>query len=156
VLLHTFLLGAALAAPPVHTKPAVANTPYETVEDWIRELRKKDPAKRLLAARTIRTELRVAMRQSDKAPLGSLRRDEALARLDDFQRHGVPACVDHVNNTDDPHPANARRVLLACADILAILRATEALPAIERRTEQERGRVQRRLRKAARMIEGDK
>lgn len=156
MLLHTFLLGAALAAPPIHTKPAVANTPYESVEDWIRDLRKKDPAKRLLAARTIRTELRVAIRQSDKARAGSLLHTEALARLDDIQRDSVPACVDHVNNTDDPHPANARRVLLACADILGILRAEEALPALEQRTEQERGRVQRRLRRAARTIEGDK
>ena len=155
MLLHTFLLGAALAAPPVHTKPAVVNTPYETVEDWIRELRKKDPAKRLLAARTIRSELRVAINQSENAPIGSLRRDEALARLDDFQRHGVPACVDHVNNINDPHPANARRVLVTCADILAMLRAKEALPALEVRIDQERGRLQRRLQRAASAIEGE-
>ena len=153
MILSALLLSTALAAPPVRTKPAVANTPYETVEDWVRDLQKKDPAKRLFAARTIRTELRVALNQAAKSPAGSIRGDEALARLDDFEKLAVPACIAHIENADDPNRGNAKKVALSCGDILGMLKTDEAVPALKARAAKENGRLQRRLTRNLKKIE---
>jgi len=154
VILNAFLLSTALAAPPVRTKPAVVNTPYETVEDWVRDLQKKDPAKRLFAARTIRTELRVALNQSANSPSGSIRADEALARLDDFEKLAAPVCIAHIENADDPNRGNAKKLALSCGDILGMLQTDAAIPALKARAAKENGRLQRRLTRNLNKIEG--
>jgi hypothetical protein len=132
--------------------PSPTDQPLDGIVDWVDRLSTTNPAKRLLAARTLRSELRVAMKTAERASPGTLRRDEALSRLDDLERHAIPACVSLIHATEDLNPKNASRVARACADILRLLHAEAAVPALESRASREKGRTRRKLERATRAL----
>jgi len=132
------------------TGTAVATTPRvewsgqgaQSTTELIRQLSSSDRAVRLLAARSLRTEVRANLRLI-KREHGILSA-AALVQLDDFDRHLAPVCIARLEMRDLTRP---------CADILRLLETEAALPAIdeaimvERRTS-----ARKRLEKAARAI----
>jgi len=110
-------LGAGNRAMQAH-----APEPTDTsVERYAGDLGRSDPSDRLYAARVLRSRLRFALRDAARARPGSLRQDEALAALDDFEGIVAPACIEALVT---------RNVAHHCAAMLGMLEYGGAEPAL--------------------------
>jgi hypothetical protein len=80
-------------------------------ERYIQDLRGSDASDRLYAARTLRSRLRMAIKDAERRE-GTLRQIDALASLDDFEVLVAPACLEVLDQ---------RNVAHHCAQILGLL-----------------------------------
>lgn len=139
-LLLLSLGGAAHAAgvqAPGQAPPQLA--------DYLEDLDSGDQAKRRLAARTLRTMVKVEVKRSARVGGDDLQRDEALLSLQDFDKQLAPRCMEYLA---------APALAVPCADILRLLETTEALPALrEAAATTTRRRALRRLRRTIDALE---
>jgi len=94
----------------------------ESLERYVGDLLGTDPQNRAYAARTLRAQLKITLRQYDRAREGSLGRDDAAGVLDDYDALVAPACMQVLGT---------RGTTSACADILGWLETQDALPMLE-------------------------
>ncbi len=107
-------------------------------ERYTAELSDSDKSDRLYAARTLRSRLRIALRNAERGRPGSLRQDQAYAALDDFEDLVAPACVQALTTRNIAHH---------CASILGMLAHQPAVQALETLRDDEDAK--RRARKRA-------
>lgn len=140
-LLLPLLLGSGSRAQQAHS-----HTPIDTSnERYIHDLTGQDKSDRLYAARTLRSRLRVALKDAARRD-GSLRQLDALAALDDFELLVAPACVQALATRNIAHH---------CAWILGQLAYEPALSDLEALTQpdsQARPRAQRMAQEAVALI----
>lgn len=123
------LLGAALAllalsAAPAHAvdvQSEAAVQSNKSLSDYLGDLEGSSDPDRLYAARVLRGELRRALRTEAKAAPGSLAQLDARALLVELSDRLPRACTTGLRYKNSVGP---------CADMLAMLEATEALPAL--------------------------
>jgi hypothetical protein len=118
VLALPLALGAGNRAMQAHA-PAPVDT---SIDRYAADLASTDASDRLYAARVLRSQLRYAARDATRARPGSLRQDEALSALDDFEAVVAPACVDALA---------VRNIAHHCAAMLGQIGVAEARPALE-------------------------
>lgn len=112
-------------------------------ERYVNDLLGNDASDRLYAARTLRSRLKVALRDAERGNGETLRSIDALAALDDFDVMVAPACVEALER---------RNVAHHCAEMLGLLGYEPAVPALEAALADPE--TSRRLRKqAARALE---
>ena len=137
-LLGLLLLTAAAPAAAQQSMLEGPGTPLKTREELVRELDRGSTPDKLYAARELRRQAREAARGLKRGQPGSMRAMEARETMSDLRR-------------DVPVPAAAclsiSRVRGVCADILRIIEAKEALPALSAAA-QEPGRGRRSVREA--------
>ena len=98
---------------------AKSHTPVDTSnERYVHDLTGQDKSDRLYAARTLRSRLKIAVKDAEGRP-DTLRQIDAIAALDDFEIIVAPAC--HV-------ALGARNVAHHCAWILGRMAYEPALP----------------------------
>jgi hypothetical protein len=108
-------------------------------ERYAHDLVGADASDRLYAARVLHSRLRVALRDARRGAAGSLRQDEALATLDDFETDIAPACLQALRH---------RNVAAHCTTMLGELEHTDAAPVLESLLAPESGASARLQRKA--------
>ncbi len=101
---------------------SVSHHPVDTsTERYVRDLVGQDRSDRLYAARTLRSRLKTALKDSHRRET-SLRYIDGIAALDVFDMQVAPACVDALEH---------RNVAHHCAWMLGALRHQDATPALE-------------------------
>jgi hypothetical protein len=131
---------AGTRAPParaldVQSEAAVQSS--KSLGDYLDDLEDESDPDRLFAARVLQGELARALRTVDRAPEGSLAWLDARALLLELEERLPRACTAAVR---------FRNTVAPCADILARLEVTTALPALrEVRTLETRRAVTKRL-----------
>jgi len=120
-----------------------------SIERYAADLSGSDKSDRLYAARVLRSRLRVAMRVAERAPMDSLRSDDALVAMDDFDAIVAPACVEALRVPNVAHH---------CAEILGWLEHSPAEPALQALLSEDAvasRRLQRRAQAALERIQAD-
>ncbi|MCB9759044.1 MAG: hypothetical protein H6739_04325 [Alphaproteobacteria bacterium] len=127
----TLLLALLLLLPVFAAQPAQPALPPNakasgyadrSIEDWARDLRGGSRAERKLAARELRRQTRDVSRAVVRAPEGSIRQLEAWQTWDDLYNGVVRPCTVGLTTPEIARP---------CAQMLGMLQATEATPALE-------------------------
>ena len=114
-------------------------------DDYLRDLAGDDGPDRLLAARMLRNEVRIALRTVERRPAGSHLSDAAYSDLLLFDTQLAPVCM---------RALTVDNVAGICADILRSLELEASLPALEAaRAQESRRRVRRRMERAIEQIE---
>jgi len=108
LLAAPLLLGSGSRAMQAHSARPVD----DSIERYVHDLSIDDRSDRLYAARVLRARLRIVVREAERARPGSVREDEALAALDDFEVLVAPACIEALG---------VENVAPHCADILGLL-----------------------------------
>lgn len=142
------LLGAAfallaLAAAPAHAvdvQSEAAVQSNKSLSDYLGDLEGAEDPDRLYASRVLRGELRRALRTEAKAAPGSLAQLDARALLVELSDRLPRACTTALRYKNSVAP---------CADMLAMLEATDALPALREALEGETRRGPRKSLEAA-------
>jgi len=111
-----------VVASPAHAVGAVkaAGQPPPDFQDYVVDLESPDPHRRRLAIRTLRGRIHAELRRSARSG-DPLVRDEATLVLDDADHGVAPRCIEDIDQPELTRP---------CADILAMLETTAALPAL--------------------------
>jgi hypothetical protein len=107
-------------------------------ERYVHDLLGQDKSDRLYAARTLRSRLRVALRDAESRE-GTLRQLDAIAALDDFDELVAPACAQALE---------LRNVAHHCAWMIGRLGYEPAIPILEAVVQPE-SQANRRLRRQA-------
>jgi hypothetical protein len=123
-----WLLGLLLLLLPTllgsgsRVQQARSHQPVDTSNDrYVHDLLGQDKSDRLYAARTLRSRLKVALRDADSRE-GTLRQIDAIAALDDFEMLVAPACVTALETRNVSHH---------CAWILGRLAYQPAAPELQ-------------------------
>jgi hypothetical protein len=143
-------LGALLLLLPLllgsgsRVQQARSPQPVDTSNDrYIQDLLSQDKSDRLYAARTLRSRLRVALRDADSRE-GTLRQIDAIAALDDFDRLVAPACTEALE---------LRNVSHHCAWMLGALAYEPAVPVLEAMAQPDSGATCKARRRASAALE---
>jgi hypothetical protein len=146
--LRTLCVAAALVCTlPLSAQSAGAAEPemndaappqaQKTTADLLSDLSGDNASDRLYAARALRGVLAQAQRAIEHAPAGSLARDDGLATLDELEQRLPDQCMTALQ---------FKNVVALSAEMLALLKYRDALPAVQAAaaTETRKG-VKRRL-----------
>ena len=132
------LMGSGSRAMMAHAQQPIDTSNARYAQD----LTGADVSDRLYAARVLHSRLRLALKDARRGAPGSLRQDDALATLDDFDAEVAPACVEALSR---------RNVAAHCATMLGLLEYAAAVPALEGLLAPESdasGRLQRKAQRA--------
>jgi hypothetical protein len=136
----SLLLALVGLARAVDTQSQMATSSVKTTADYVSDLTDDSDPDRVFAARVLRGKVRRATRAASRGAEGSLAREEARAELVELEAAVPPACTSAL-----AHPAAAP----ACAEVLADLGDTTALPALrDARARATSGGAARRIEKA--------
>jgi hypothetical protein len=138
LLLLPMLLGSGSRMQQRHS-PQPVDTSNER---YVRDLVGQDNSDRLYAARTLRSRLKVAMRDVERRD-GTLRQLDAVATLDDIDELVAPACVEAIEY---------RNVAHHCAWILGRTNNAEAAKALEALAAPDSDTTRRARKQAARSL----
>lgn len=117
----------------------------EDLERQLARLDSGDPAKRRLAARSLRSIVRAEVRRSARPTVDDLVVVEARMLLQDLDARLAPRCVSMLSEPEMTRP---------CAQILMRLESTQSLPALKQaRAAATRRGTQRSLDRAIRTLE---
>lgn len=128
LLAATLLLafGASTAAAQDSSSPdpneIAVSSSHKSTAELISDLTSSSGSTRLYAARSLKSQLRVALRTEVHGRPDTIRHDEALAKLVELDARLPSACTSALRNDN---------VVPACAEMLAMLGATASVPAIE-------------------------
>jgi hypothetical protein len=104
--------------------PTNSSANSKTTAEYLSDLGGDNAPERLFAARVLRSQLKTALRTEAHSKPGSFANDEARAALVELSDRIPNACLSVLNEDN---------VVSPCADMLAMLEVTSALPALERR-----------------------
>lgn len=105
-----------------NAQSALGEKKAKSVPELVADLDDEDAPERLYAARTLRRQVKHALRLSQGRE-GSESADDALVELQQFDDLLAPRCISAVGRADN--------ITVHCADILGSLETAAALPALE-------------------------
>lgn len=94
-----------------------------TLQSYLDDLTGSNKGDRLLAARSLRRQVKAALRSANRGPADSFGVQEALVQLEEYDARLAPRCISALERID---------TLAPCADILGMLETQDALDALER------------------------